>query len=460
MGPGMTLVPHRVSVTEQHGVGAGFKGGGVDFLFAPRDRMTTMNVAVQNRTHKPVVALARTQAGRARVTGVHACGSVHECPVCRQRITSQRALEIQHAVQTHRERGGFVLLVTHTVRHTEYDDDAIIRDVPKTWTAMRKTRRYRDWWKALGIGQHDDGRVRCQYVRGLEVTHGARGWHPHLHVLVFVDALPPGARAMARARTELSRMWGDAVAECMGEKHRPSMRRGVDVQLCEGSADGVGSYLSKLGLEVASDVYKQGAGLSPLQVLERARDGSEAHRALWRRYARTILGMRQLTWSLGTRRALGMPEDVEDEDLARERPDADDEVVLQIPSRVWASMLAHRVGLVSELMNITQTSESAVEARMLAWLSIRRELGDDAARVLRESEAQARAHAYRHEQVMTGTYDPTREWWGVAFDRALSRNVKACACHMCKVTPRAEGDLRCVGRVRYSEHRRKSYAKD
>lgn len=425
----------------------------------------------RNTATTPSVTFRRSsETGKSRVAGLHACGSVHECPTCRDRITGERAREIQTAVNAHRDRGGTVVMVTLTVRHRWGSHDALMREVPRVFTAMRKDRRWREWWQANELGRIElrtrthrrklpadttfatygelapgveleelgDGRlcevraveyrhVTMDYVRAAEVTHGSHGWHPHLHVLVFLERAPDTLRAFGRLRGELSRMWGDAVARELGESHRPSLRRGAHVKVCNGE---VGDYLSKLGLEVASDLEKdRSSGASPLQLLEAAREGDVESASLWRRYARAMVGMRQLTWSRKTRQALALPREREDIELAIERADATDEDVLEVPADTWKRVFARRTELVVHILNGIREASSRESARQWAWLVLRRELGDDIVRELRHDEARARALRRRHERA---SLEPTprehRElaglerrgvWAGYAFDRAL-----------------------------------------
>ncbi len=441
--PGQTLVPHTVL----HDVGLG------------ATRKIGTDVAATVVSVRPTVALTRSSVtGRARVTGVHACGSVHECPTCRDRITGERAREIQEAVERHRARGGVVMLATFTFRHHWHSPDGLIRQGPRAFSAMRKERAYREWWNALELGKVElvpktrkvrnadgsvvigpDGRelreecgtrrvVRCGYVRAAELTHGRFGWHPHLHVLVFLERLPETAREAARARMQLKRLWADTVARELGEAHRPSLRRGVDLQVCVAGDGAVGDYLSKLGLEVASDLEKTSStGLTPLQLLERSAAGDLEARGLWRRYARAQVGLRQLTWSRGTRRALALPAELDDVEVARERADVTDELVLELPSRVWASIFGTRTRLATHLLDGIAQAESRESARLWVWRVLQNALGDEGVRELHSAESEARAKRHRDTRVMQGR-EPLRGWQGYAFTRSLATMKPTMRC--------------------------------
>jgi hypothetical protein len=96
------------------------------------------------------------------------------------------------------------------------------------------------------------------FVRVVEVTHGVNGWHPHYHVLLFLDRdvaeLPPGE--LARIERELAEQWHAAVERTMGRAHRPTLGSGVKLTACH-RADyvtklGLAEYLTKLGLQDTS----------------------------------------------------------------------------------------------------------------------------------------------------------------------------------------------------------------
>lgn len=115
--------------------------------------------------------------GRARWDGVQRCGSVWECPTCQARIKAHRAEEITYCVESHgRERVAFLTL---TVRHGLGNDLLKLRQgVADAWRATTRGAA----WKRFGAAMGWWGTVRA-----LEVTHGENGWHPHLHLLAFLE---------------------------------------------------------------------------------------------------------------------------------------------------------------------------------------------------------------------------------------------------------------------------------
>ena len=118
------------------------------------------------------------RAERANYSGLQTCGSRFTCPMCGPKIAAERAVEIAAALSAHTVNGGRVLLVTLTMRHSRAQRlDGLLDGLGGAWTAIRKDRAFRRLYGAHGLG----------WIKRLDVTHGANGWHPHLHVLVFVD---------------------------------------------------------------------------------------------------------------------------------------------------------------------------------------------------------------------------------------------------------------------------------
>lgn len=227
------------------------------------------------------------------------CGSVWACPVCASRIYQGRAEELKGAIS---QWEGVTLLLTETLRHWEGND---LRELRKAlsgahrslWAGKAGMRRRKQW-----------GLVHT--VRGLEVTHGESGWHPHLHTLMFCTREPTQAMV-----DELKLAWCIAVEKRLGREHAPTFERGLDVR-----AASCAEYLAKLGLEVANIASKSGrsaASRTPWQIAKDAAAGDRASAHLWRSYCRDMLGARQLCWSKGAKRALGVLERT-DQELAEE----------------------------------------------------------------------------------------------------------------------------------------------
>lgn len=218
--------------------------------------------------------------GTPSITGCETCGSVHACPCCAVRIMHERAEQLTYATNWWRqEKHGKVYLLTLTVRHQ--------------WgTALEPLfSGVADAYRALCSGAFKEWRnVVAHSVRAIEVTHGANGWHPHLHVLLFVnDEIDSSFIEQLQAR------WQSCVAARLGESAIPERNIGCDIR--DGSA--ASEYLQKMGLEVASLVTKsaKGPNRSPWQLVADALHGDALARSAWAEYVAATYGKKQLTWS-------------------------------------------------------------------------------------------------------------------------------------------------------------------
>lgn len=284
---------------------------------------------------------------------------------------SERAKEITTAVAAHGHKR--VGLVTFTLRHARGNSLYVLR------------RLLTDAYAELKAGRGGMAlRLRSRYVgdiRGSEVTHGASGWHPHLHALWFVggkldaqklerELVPAWAAAVERvwvrfeqaisrgiegtlSEAQARKIFGSRYTkdtdvhsaaaafarafETLGTRSEliaPSDAHGVDVRPCTGT----GAYIAKMGLEVSRIVGKRGksqASRTSWEVAQDAADGDLQSKALWAEHARDMFGARQLTWSRGLRAALGMTIERSDEEIAADPPEQDERQIGTIEAGVW-----------------------------------------------------------------------------------------------------------------------------
>lgn len=222
-----------------------------------------------------------------RESGVWSCNRVWLCAVCSAKIRAQRAGELDYAAELHRSRGGELVMVTLTVRHSaELPLAESLAALQGAWAALR------------GRSAHRGVTRRCEgLVKATEVTLGPNGWHPHLHVLYFVK---PGELAAVLGLLETARAaWAGLVRERLGIA--PTEAHGVDVRVLHGAA----AYLSKVGPELAMADTK-GQKTSPFSLLELAESGELSARERWLEYALAMHGKASLFWSPGLREHFGL----------------------------------------------------------------------------------------------------------------------------------------------------------
>lgn len=242
---------------------------------------------------------------------VISCGSVWHCPYCAARIAEKRRAEVAETMRRHMEAGGHVWMGTFTIPHHKFDDCKELREkLAQAFNKVCTGRPFARWKEAIGfVGS----------IRGMEVTHGyASGWHPHLHVLFFLDCHPRLAREFG---AWLFKRWRSVVASLgLGECSEGAW----NWRFCN-SPDVAGEYVAKWGAdwELTHGHLKLAKGKagseeknrSPWEILQDwtvyqwPKDGE-----LFREYALAFKGARQLTWSKGLK-ARYLLEDVTDQEV-------------------------------------------------------------------------------------------------------------------------------------------------
>lgn len=262
---------------------------------------------------------------RVGVRNVISCGSIHECPHCRAKLCSERAVEIREAVFNHKQEYGKLYLLTLTIRHGLGDDLVVMRKkISEAWRAVCQGKSWVQFKNEFGVS----------YIRGAELTHGKNGWHPHLHVLVFSK----NPLKLNEAQQYLSSRWLSAIQRLLGDRHVPR-RDQVGVNLVE-AQDGE-EYITKLGLEISqhpSKIAKQN-GKSPLQILEDVVDKSDVNAKLWRYYTKSMKGSKVLTWSRGLKRLKNIA-DLTDEEIINKVDNLKMSSVYFLIDKIWWRKIA------------------------------------------------------------------------------------------------------------------------
>lgn len=310
--------------------------------------------------------------GVASVRGVVTCGSVHACPVCTRKIRRGRAEQIRKAALEWRARGGELLFLTLTVPHHQGDRlDALWGTVAGCWTALQRHRAYREAIEDFCGG--------AGYVRALEVTHGANGWHPHLHILLFVDRQP--GQFLEVLKGVIHATWAKLVQRQGWEM--PTLEHGIDLQRVD-TAGALSQYLAKvedggrIDHELASGhlkAAKVGGNRTPHQILAAARDGGvdpdtgevlhAADRRLWWEWEAASAGRAFITWSQGLKAELGVAER-SDEELAAEATGHQD--VAYVTPKAWRAVVSS--GLVALVFQAIERADRELLETALVYAGV------------------------------------------------------------------------------------------
>lgn len=252
--------------------------------------------------------------------GLQTCGSVWACPVCSAKIAERRRAEIVAAMASHKAAGGCMHLLTLTAPHQR--SDALGELLSKQAVALKKMfadTSVRKIFAAMGVvGQ----------IRALEVTHGRlskhnNGWHPHYHLLLFSGAGVALGNVTASQVTQwTNRLYERWLACCLGAGlGAPSVEHGL--KLDDGSK--AAKYVAKWGLEdemTKGHTKRAIHGETPFDFLRAYLVDKKDKQAgaLFKEFAETFKGKRQLHWSPGLKKRFAIGE-ATDEELAVQMDD-------------------------------------------------------------------------------------------------------------------------------------------
>ena len=130
-------------------------------------------------------------------------------------------------------------MVTFTIRHHQGDKlEDLMRGLMLSLARVRRQRAIRAIWT---------DKVTAS-IRSTEVTHGANGWHPHLHIVLRTKGLTNTEKKALR------HAWRAAVSRELGAQRAPSLANGVAWSRALDATDvdpkKLAGYLFKLGCEI------------------------------------------------------------------------------------------------------------------------------------------------------------------------------------------------------------------
>lgn len=309
------------------------------------------------------VVVSKTVQGSAYKSGLQICGSIWHCPVCAARISNERRRNIKAGQVAAGGLGYKVVLMTLTARH---DGET---DLLQQLEAM--TKAYEAMWRGAPAE-----RIKARYgilgiIRSLEATHSKRnGWHPHLHAILFVreDADIEALGCDLRARWE----------HCAARYGLTMNEHGFDLV---DDTQKVADYIAKYGHEpkwqsadeLARWHTKIGRGrgewehFTPWQLLEFSYNGDAAAGDLFREYARVFYRRRQVVWSDGLRDALGLGEELSDEEAAQKEMDAPELLSVYCTWEQWLVIRGNDAR--AEYLEIIEKQETAagIQAECMRW---------------------------------------------------------------------------------------------
>jgi len=229
------------------------------------------------------------------------------CPICAPEIRAARGAEIAGALGRHLGGSSGVSFGTGTLSHGKKQSlRSTYGLVLKAWAAVTQDKSVRNFRKSHGY---------VGFVRTMEVTYGANGWHPHVHWLDFWEGQPDWEHLKAYESVVYG-AWSRAVARIGGRYASPG--RGVLVlPVRAGEVEQIANYVTEMSVDSASyeltSISTKRArlnGLAPFEILAKVYGpGSKPWVDLWWEYEKTTRGRRMLGTTRGLLARLGVGED-------------------------------------------------------------------------------------------------------------------------------------------------------
>lgn len=288
----------------------------------------------------------------ARTNGTMKCGSGWVCPVCMRYISERRRQELEIAMERSKYRY-FTVMATYTASHHRGSRlKPLLADMLSAYNKVFSGR----WWSNMREEYMLSGAVRAT-----EITYGTNGWHPHFHVLMFVDRamLDDGYTAsphdfMQSFHSQVAGRW---IEKLQAVGLSANLSNGLDVRSAD---DDIADYVAKFGrmpnewtlnasaYEVAYSTAKnaRNGNFGPLDILFHAAH-DKTYQALFYEYHAATKGRSQLQWSKNLKTELDI-EIVRDEIAAQGIETETDRLLAAINTPVWR-YIADR-GFLGQLM--------------------------------------------------------------------------------------------------------------
>lgn len=280
------------------------------------------------------VTVHNTGEGSCKLRGLSYCEGIWVCPVCSAIIRTQRQKMTECILKKSVTQGYTLYFLTLTLAHHKRQKLAdVLAMQAKAWRAVVISKA----WRALSVQ-----RGSKWYMRALEVTHGANGWHPHYHVVLAASSAN-GDEVMHKVIA----LWRAAVAALGGS----SVEYAQNVQRVDNTnVTDIAEYVSSWGggewsmsREMVSDTKtSRRGGRSPFQLAADAMAGDDEARALYREYATAIKGKKAQTWSRLWLAAVEVTEEEINDETIKQHELTDDTVVIAMPSYCWPELGSDR----------------------------------------------------------------------------------------------------------------------
>lgn len=281
------------------------------------------------------IKVMRSPDGKSsHFSGCMVCSSVWTCPVCAERVANERRKELEHALNTW--QGGF-LLVTFTISHSiDESCQAVVDRFDCAARSFKSGRAFQDIKSQFGVRYT---------VRNREATDGENGYHVHGHEIWFLEHALTDER-LETLKNLLKERWARQ-AELAGGW--ASLANGLDVVKSDSE---IYDYVAKFGklpknrddaplasseLTHSHTKAARKDGKSMWQLLEEYDQGNKRSGARFAEYAMAFKGKKQLIWSRGLRDAVGLNDELTDDEIAETEDQG--QVWAEISIQTWRKVV-------------------------------------------------------------------------------------------------------------------------
>jgi hypothetical protein len=293
-----------------------------DYRYGRRTKL--WSITSLPRVHKcgktPIGAVQiQVKDGVAFTRNLTTCGSVWVCPVCSAKVLAKRQLEIADAITAWQKRNGYFVFHTITLPHPKGANVARQRLGLKTaWDAINKGR-----FSALNKTYGQAG-----YLKVIECSSGDCGFHLHLHVIRFTTRWLTSNEVLDWSESLFNQMSKALVKKGF---RAPNIKAQAFDQV-EITAEWSGYFAKSFDnpVDAASSTENVSRDHSVWRLLDKAiATPKSIYTRLWNDYEKGTHNLRQMTWSQGFRRELGLAEDETDTEISEE-PESQPQAVLEV----------------------------------------------------------------------------------------------------------------------------------
>lgn len=286
-----------------------------------------------NKDHVKVVY--RRERRIASFQNLAHCHALWICAPCASVITEKRRDELKTAFENH---NGEVVLATFTIRHKSNQSlKEVLKTLDDSYHHFLNGKYGRQWREEYGV---------IGTVKALEVTWGVNGWHPHLHVLYF------GRFTQSEVEIEeasLKTRWIETVKRFGGSA---TYDNGFTLK---DDKHFLREYIAKYGHEPTRELWnlesevskanvKKGRGhhYTPFELLRMYGDGWKPAGELFKEFAKTFHGKKQMIWTRGLKKLLGV-DDVTDKEILDAENENPYEVLAILTGHEWRRVREQRL---------------------------------------------------------------------------------------------------------------------